>query len=101
MRLTDKEQDFAGSQPIPPDIAARFQNSEEQGFATIEEAIADIKAGKFVIVADDEGRENEGDLICAAELITPDMLNFMVTEARGWVCLALTPEKAEQLKLPM
>ncbi|MFX5570639.1 3,4-dihydroxy-2-butanone-4-phosphate synthase, partial [Acinetobacter baumannii] len=52
-------------------------------------------------VADDEGRENEGDLICAAELITPAMVNFMVTEARGWVCLALTREKADFLNLPL
>jgi 3,4-dihydroxy 2-butanone 4-phosphate synthase/GTP cyclohydrolase II len=71
------------------------------GFATIEEALDDIRAGKFVIVADDEDRENEGDLICAAELITPAMINFMITEARGWVCLALTPEKVQQLNLPM
>lgn len=69
-------------------------------FSTIEDALADIRAGKFVVVADDEGRENEGDLICAAELITPAMINFMVTEARGWVCLALTEEKAVQLDLP-
>src|SRR5262249_492117 len=59
------------------------------------------KSGKFVIVADDEGRENEGDLICAAEAITANMVNFMVTEARGWVCLALNQEKAAQLELPM
>lgn len=71
------------------------------GFATIEEALEDIRAGKFVIVADDEDRENEGDLICAAELVTPAMINFMITEARGWVCLALTPEKVQQLDLPM
>ncbi|MBZ0184965.1 MAG: 3,4-dihydroxy-2-butanone-4-phosphate synthase, partial [Candidatus Obscuribacterales bacterium] len=71
------------------------------GFSTIEEAIDDITRGKFVVVADDEGRENEGDLICAAELVTPQMLNFMVTQARGWVCLAITPEKARQLNLPM
>lgn len=70
-------------------------------FNTIEEALEDIQAGKFVIVADDEGRENEGDLICAAELVTPKMINFMVSQARGWVCLALTREKAAQLDLPM
>ena len=69
-------------------------------FATIEEALADIKAGKFVVVADDEARENEGDLICAADLITPAMVNFMVTEARGWVCLAISQDKAKQLDLP-
>lgn len=68
-------------------------------FNTVEEAIEDIAKGKFVIVADDEGRENEGDLICAAELITPAMLNFLVTEARGWVCLSMTQEKARKLNL--
>lgn len=70
-------------------------------FNTVEEALADIAKGKFVIVSDDEGRENEGDLICAAELITPAMVNFMVTEARGWVCLTLTRERARQLNLPL
>ena len=70
-------------------------------FCTVEEAIAEIRQGRFVIVSDDEGRENEGDLICAADLVTPAMINFMVTEARGMVCLALTKEKAAQLELPM
>ena len=51
-------------------------------FGTIEQAIEEIRAGKFVIVADDEDRENEGDLICAAELVTPELINFMI-EARG------------------
>lgn len=73
----------------------------EESFNSIEEALEDIQAGKFVIVSDDEGRENEGDLICAAELVTPKMINFMVSQARGWVCLALTREKAAQLELPM
>ncbi|HTS90040.1 MAG TPA: bifunctional 3,4-dihydroxy-2-butanone-4-phosphate synthase/GTP cyclohydrolase II [Gemmatimonadales bacterium] len=68
-------------------------------FGTIEQAIEDLRNGKLVIVADDEDRENEGDLICAAELVTPEMVNFMITHARGWVCLALTPERCEQLEL--
>ena len=71
------------------------------GFATVEEAIEEIRAGRFVVVADDEGRENEGDLICAAELVTPAMINFMISEARGWVCLALNEERAEKLNLSM
>jgi 3,4-dihydroxy 2-butanone 4-phosphate synthase / GTP cyclohydrolase II len=71
-----------------------------EDFNTVEEALADIAQGKFVIVSDDEGRENEGDLICAAELITPTMVNFMVTEARGWVCLTLTQDRAKRLNLP-
>ncbi|MDD3418969.1 MAG: bifunctional 3,4-dihydroxy-2-butanone-4-phosphate synthase/GTP cyclohydrolase II [Candidatus Gastranaerophilales bacterium] len=68
-------------------------------FNTVEEAIADIKAGKMIIVADDENRENEGDLICAAELITPEIINFMTKEARGLICLALTTERAKELDL--
>ena len=74
---------------------------QENPFCTIEEALEEIRSGRFVVVADDEGRENEGDLIGAAELVTPAMINFMVTEARGWVCLAITGEKAQQLQLPM
>jgi 3,4-dihydroxy 2-butanone 4-phosphate synthase/GTP cyclohydrolase II len=69
-------------------------------FGTIEQAIADVKAGKLIIVADDEDRENEGDLICAAQLATPELINFMIRNARGWVCLALTGERADQLQLP-
>jgi 3,4-dihydroxy 2-butanone 4-phosphate synthase/GTP cyclohydrolase II len=68
-------------------------------FGTVEQAIADIKAGKMVIVADDEDRENEGDLICAAELVTPEIINFMIKKAGGWICLALTNEKADELQL--
>src|SRR5689334_12699365 len=68
-------------------------------FGTVEQAIADIKAGRMIIVADDEDRENEGDLICAAELVTPEMINFMIKKAGGWICLALTNERADQLEL--
>src|ERR671920_1840178 len=67
-------------------------------FGSIEQAIADIRSGKFVVVADDEDRENEGDLICAAQLVTPDMINFML-RAKGMICLALTSERVEQLGL--
>src|SRR5665213_2449080 len=77
------------------------QNHGEVIFCSIEEALEEIRSGRFVVVADDEGRENEGDLIGAAELVTPAMINFMVTESRGWVCLAITSEKANQLQLPM
>jgi 3,4-dihydroxy 2-butanone 4-phosphate synthase / GTP cyclohydrolase II len=69
-------------------------------FGTIEQAIADLRAGKFVVVADDEDRENEGDLICAAQLVTPEMINFML-KAKGMICLALTPERVDQLQLPL
>ncbi|WP_440053792.1 bifunctional 3,4-dihydroxy-2-butanone-4-phosphate synthase/GTP cyclohydrolase II [Pseudoalteromonas sp. T1lg65] len=66
-----------------------------------EEIIADIKAGKMVILMDDEDRENEGDLIIAAEHITPEAINFMATYGRGLICLTMTQERCEQLNLPL
>jgi 3,4-dihydroxy 2-butanone 4-phosphate synthase / GTP cyclohydrolase II len=69
-------------------------------FGTVEQAVADIRAGKLVIVADDEGRENEGDLIGAAERVGPEMINFMATHGRGLICLTLTPERCQALGLP-
>ncbi|MEW6774061.1 MAG: bifunctional 3,4-dihydroxy-2-butanone-4-phosphate synthase/GTP cyclohydrolase II [Bacteroidota bacterium] len=67
--------------------------------STIEEAIDDIRNGKMVIVVDDEDRENEGDLIMASELVTPDAINFMTKYARGLICVAITEKRAEELKL--
>ena len=72
---------------------------EKQIFDRVEDAIEDIKQGRMIIIADDENRENEGDLACAAELITPETVNFMVTEARGVLCLSMTEEKAHELDL--
>ena len=69
-------------------------------FGTVEQALEDLRAGKFVVVADDENRENEGDLICAAERITPGMVNVMM-QAKGMICLALTNARADQLDLPL
>lgn len=66
---------------------------------TIEEAIKDIQAGKVIIVVDDEDRENEGDFIAAAEMVTPEMINFMVTHGRGLVCAPVTEERAKELDL--
>jgi len=68
---------------------------------TIEEAIEDIKAGKVIIVVDDEDRENEGDFICAAETITPEIINFMATHGRGLICAPIDEDRADELKLPM
>jgi 3,4-dihydroxy 2-butanone 4-phosphate synthase/GTP cyclohydrolase II len=68
-------------------------------FSTIPEAIEDLKAGKMVVLVDDEDRENEGDLVIAAEKCTPEVINFMVTHARGVVCLALTGEQCDKLQL--
>lgn len=70
-------------------------------FSPIEEVIADIRAGKLVIVVDDKDRENEGDLICAAEEITPEMVNFMATHGRGLICAPIMPAAAERLGLPL
>ncbi|HEY8106793.1 MAG TPA: bifunctional 3,4-dihydroxy-2-butanone-4-phosphate synthase/GTP cyclohydrolase II [Gemmatimonadales bacterium] len=67
---------------------------------SISRAIEDLKNGKLVIVADDEDRENEGDLVCAAELVTPEMINFMTLHGRGLICLALTGDRCDQLGLP-
>ncbi|MGK7931894.1 MAG: bifunctional 3,4-dihydroxy-2-butanone-4-phosphate synthase/GTP cyclohydrolase II [Microcystaceae cyanobacterium] len=70
-------------------------------FDSIDAALADIKAGRSIIVVDDENRENEGDLICAAQFATPDMINFMAVEARGLICLAMTGERLDTLDLPL
>jgi 3,4-dihydroxy-2-butanone 4-phosphate synthase len=67
--------------------------------ATIPEAIADIKAGKFLIIVDDEGRENEGDLAIAAEKVTPAAINFMAKHGRGLICIAMTGERLDKLKI--
>jgi len=72
----------------------------EPVFGTVEQALADLAAGKFVVVADDEDRENEGDLVCVAELVTPEMVNFML-EAKGMICLAMTNIAADRLGLEM
>ena len=74
-------------------------NLKDQIFNTVEEAIEAIKQGQIVIVADDEDRENEGDLVCAAEKITPEIINFMAKEGRGLICLALQEDIADKLEL--
>ena len=70
-------------------------------FCSVEEAIEEIKAGRFIIVLDDENRENEGDLIIAAEKATPEAINFMVRHARGLVCMPMTAERLDELELPL
>jgi 3,4-dihydroxy 2-butanone 4-phosphate synthase/GTP cyclohydrolase II len=70
-------------------------------FHTIEEALADLKAGKVIIVVDDEDRENEGDFVALAEKATPEVINFMITHGRGLVCVPLTEERANELDLPL
>ncbi len=73
----------------------------EPVFATIDEAVADIRAGKIVIVVDDADRENEGDFIMAAEKATPETLNFMVTHGRGIVCMPMTQQRLDELRIPL
>ncbi|HNW26439.1 MAG TPA: bifunctional 3,4-dihydroxy-2-butanone-4-phosphate synthase/GTP cyclohydrolase II [Candidatus Gastranaerophilaceae bacterium] len=76
------------------------ENEIKEGFFdNIEEAIEDFKAGKMLIVADDENRENEGDLICCAQKVTPEIINFMATECKGLICLAIDDETAKRLEL--
>lgn len=70
-------------------------------FDSIDSALADIKAGRSIVVVDDENRENEGDLICAAQFATPNTINFMAVEARGLICLAMTGERLDALDLPL
>lgn len=70
-------------------------------FNTIEEALADLRAGKVIIVVDDEDRENEGDFIAAAEMVTPEMINFMSTHGRGLICTPIEEKRAEELDLPL
>lgn len=70
-------------------------------FDSIDAALADLKSGRVIVVVDDENRENEGDLICAAQFATPDMINFMAVEARGLICLAMTGDRLDELNLPL
>src|SRR5271163_2837715 len=79
-----------GSRTIDPRLTERIAG-----------AIADIRAGKMVILVDDEDRENEGDLTMAAQFVTPDAVNFMATHGRGLICLTLTEEQIAKLGLPM
>jgi 3,4-dihydroxy 2-butanone 4-phosphate synthase/GTP cyclohydrolase II len=75
-------------------------SSDSTVFSTVEQAIDEIAAGRMVIVVDDEGRENEGDLVMAAEKVTPEAVNFMATHGRGLICLPLTGERLDELRVP-
>jgi 3,4-dihydroxy 2-butanone 4-phosphate synthase / GTP cyclohydrolase II len=76
-------------------------NTASFAFDSIDSALADIQAGKLIVVVDDESRENEGDLICAAQFATADLVNFMAVHARGLICLAMTGERLDKLDLPL
>jgi 3,4-dihydroxy 2-butanone 4-phosphate synthase / GTP cyclohydrolase II len=80
---------------------AKGARKQPSHFARIEDAIAAIRAGKMVIVVDDEDRENEGDLTIAAEKVTPEAINFMARHGRGLICLSLTPERLDELEIPL
>ncbi|MBD2337210.1 bifunctional 3,4-dihydroxy-2-butanone-4-phosphate synthase RibB/GTP cyclohydrolase II RibA [Calothrix sp. FACHB-156] len=97
---------------VAPQVEQAFQQSPESAdgastaissfkFDSIDAALADLKAGRVIVVVDDENRENEGDLICAAQFATPDMINFMAVEARGLICLAMTGDRLDELDLPL
>ncbi len=70
-------------------------------FDRVEDALQDIREGRLVVVADDEDRENEGDLVCAAQMVTPEVVNFMTKHGRGLICVAITEERADELGLPL
>src|SRR3954470_24272639 len=80
-------------------MAAR--RDRQDSIALVERALADIRKGRMVILTDDEDRENEGDLVMAAEKVTPATINFMATHGRGLICLALTEDRLRQLNLPL
>src|SRR5215831_12490572 len=73
---------------------------EQFVFSSIEAAMRELRAGRMIVIVDDEDRENEGDLMMAAELVTPEAVNFMATHGRGLICLAMTGEKLDELNLP-
>ena len=77
------------------------RSASKAPFTTIDEAIEEIRRGRMVVVCDDEDRENEGDLVMAAQFATPEAVNFMATHGRGLICLALTRQRVEQLGLPL
>ena len=90
-----------GSPPIMFSILPPRRRHTSPHLVSIQEALGEIRAGRMIILMDDEDRENEGDLCMAAELVTPEHINFMVTHGRGLVCLSLTEDRLEELGLPM
>src|SRR3954463_12402390 len=81
--------------------ALTIASSRKTPFASIERAVEDIRAGRMVIVVDDADRENEGDLTIAAEKVTPETINFMARYGRGQICLSMTPERLDELEIPL
>ena len=87
--------------PSEPAASEALVRRRESVMATVEEAIAEFQAGRFVIIIDDEGRENEGDLVIPAEFVTADHINFMAKYGRGLICISMTADRIEELKIPM
>ena len=77
------------------------RGGERPGFATIEAAIDEIRQGRMILVVDDEDRENEGDLVMAADKVTPEAINFMAKHGRGLICVPMTGERLDELRIPM
>lgn len=88
------------AEPVSSEVR-ELRHAGRSTLASIEEALEDIRAGRMVIVVDDEDRENEGDLVMAAELCTPEAVNFMATYGRGLICVALMPERMRELDIPL
>ena len=82
-------------------MSQHTQDNNEYDISPVTEIVAELRAGRMVILVDEEDRENEGDLVMAAEFVTPEAINFMVTHGRGLVCLTLTEERCQQLDLPL
>lgn len=92
---------MATSKPVLSAVAAGSPLASASVLSTVPEIIADLKAGRMVILVDEEDRENEGDLVLAADFVTPDAINFMARYGRGLICLTLTQERCAQLNLPL
>ena len=80
-------------------VTCSAASEQSSVFVSVDAAIEELRAGRMIVVVDDEDRENEGDLTMAAEMVTPDAINFMATHGRGLICLALTAERADELAL--
>src|SRR5208283_1562367 len=84
---------------LPESVTCSDEAKQSRVFVSIDAAIEELKAGRMIVVVDDEDRENEGDLTMAAELVTPEAINFMAMHGRGLICLAMTGERLDELDL--
>src|SRR5260370_40658426 len=88
-----------GTRAVDPNQPMGSIDQNEFSFASVEDAIREFKAGRMIVVVDDEDRENEGDLTMAAEMITPEAINFMAKHGRGLICAAMTDERLKELEI--